>query len=194
MSGIRSHGVVVGVNESRGSGAALALAISEAALRGSAVDIITAWSVASRAGNPDDSPELARRSAQQVQDTAVALALSEVDARPVLYRQVVEGEAGEVLSQRREGCRVPRRRRSDEHRTARACRWAAWATTAFATRPAPSWSSPHRRPKQPRPGSLGADMNTHDTPSAGLIRELSQAECAALLRGHGRGAGRHLYP
>jgi nucleotide-binding universal stress UspA family protein len=98
MSGIRSQGVVVGVNESRGSGAALALAISEAALRGSTVDIITAWSVASRAGSPDDSPELARRSAQQVQDTAVALALSEVDARPVLYRQVVEGEAGEVLS------------------------------------------------------------------------------------------------
>jgi nucleotide-binding universal stress UspA family protein len=98
MSGIHSQGVVVGVNESRGSGAALTLAISEAALRGSAVDIITAWSVAGRGENHGGSPELARQSAQQVQDTAVALALSEVDARPVLYRQVVEGEAGEVLS------------------------------------------------------------------------------------------------
>jgi nucleotide-binding universal stress UspA family protein len=96
MPGISSHGVVVGVDDSRGSGAALAFAMSEAALRGSAVDIITAWSVS---GHDDgDSPEMARRGAQQIQDAAVALALSEVDARPVLYRQVVEGDAGAVLS------------------------------------------------------------------------------------------------
>jgi nucleotide-binding universal stress UspA family protein len=96
MPGIRSHGVVVGVDDSRGSGAALAFAMSEAALRGSAVDIITAWSVSGR--DDSDSPEMARRGAQHIQDAAVALALSEVDARPVLYRQVVEGDAGEVLS------------------------------------------------------------------------------------------------
>lgn len=94
MPGIHSQGVVVGVDDSSGSGAALAFAMSEAALRGSAVDIITAWSVA----GDGDSPEVARHEAQEVQDTAVALALSEVDARPVLYRQVIEGEAGDVLS------------------------------------------------------------------------------------------------
>ena len=97
MPGIRSHGVVVGVDDSRGSGAALAFAMSEAALRGSAVDIITAWSVSER-DDDGDSSEVARRGAQQIQDAAVALALSEVDARPVLYRQVVEGDAGHVLA------------------------------------------------------------------------------------------------
>jgi nucleotide-binding universal stress UspA family protein len=100
MTGIRGRGVVVGVDETPASRAALAFAMREAARRGSAVEVITAWSRQGMNGTPSSNGaiEPSRQRAQQIQDTAVALALREIDDRPVLSRQVVEGDAGEVLS------------------------------------------------------------------------------------------------
>lgn len=105
MTGIRAQRVVVAVvDETHESMAALAFAMREAALRGSSLDVITAWALAeedhSALGDGlrhDELPERARRRAQEVQDRAVALTLQEVDVRPLLYRQVLQGDAGEVL-------------------------------------------------------------------------------------------------
>ncbi|MGI8887424.1 MAG: universal stress protein [Nocardioidaceae bacterium] len=104
MTGSRAQRVVVGVDETSGSMAALAFAMREAALRGSSLDVITAWISAdedhSALGNDarhDELPERARRRAQNVQDRAVALTLQEVDVRPLLSRQVLGGDAGQVL-------------------------------------------------------------------------------------------------
>lgn len=99
MTDMNGRGVVVGVNETPASRAALGFAMREAARRGSAVQVITAWTwVAESNGAPCAGvAEQARERAQRIQDTAVALTLREVDARPVVSRQVVEGDAGEVL-------------------------------------------------------------------------------------------------
>ncbi len=99
MTGIRAQGVVVGVDETSGSRAALAFAMHEAARRGSAVEVITAWTWSRADGNGAGTAlsEQARQLAQQIQDKAVAQTLTEVDARPVVSRQVVEGDAGNVL-------------------------------------------------------------------------------------------------
>lgn len=104
MTGIRVQRVVVGVDATSASRAALGFAMHEAALRGSALDVVTTWSLIDENHNAlgdgsghDELPERGRRRAQQVQDRAVALALQEVDVRPLLSRQVLEGDAGEVL-------------------------------------------------------------------------------------------------
>jgi len=104
MTRIRAHRVVVGVDETPGSRAALTFAMCEAALRGSVLDVITAWTLTEEdhiAPGDDvcghEMPERARRRAQQIQDRAVALTLQDIDARPLLSRQVLEGDAGKVL-------------------------------------------------------------------------------------------------
>jgi len=104
MTGSRVQRVVVGVAETHESAAALAFAMRESALRGSALDVVTTWTLADgtlgASGDGvshDELPERARRRAQKVQDRAVALTLQELDVRPVLSRQVLEGDAGQVL-------------------------------------------------------------------------------------------------
>jgi nucleotide-binding universal stress UspA family protein len=101
---ISTRVVVVGVDDTQASRDALAFAMSEAAKRTSVLRVVTAYSVAGEghfaghAAVPDGAlSERARRHAQHVQDRAVALILQQVDARPVLSRQVVEGEPGKVL-------------------------------------------------------------------------------------------------
>jgi nucleotide-binding universal stress UspA family protein len=92
------HGLVVGVDESRGSKAALAFAMREAGRRGSGLQIVTVWRLHESATDMAvDRPEQARERAQEIQDVAVTAALSEVDARPVLMRTVASGDAGEIL-------------------------------------------------------------------------------------------------
>lgn len=104
MSSSRVQRVVVGVDETHASRAALAFAIRVASLRGSTVEVITAWTLTGE--NPSathdedhrvEAPEQARRLAQQIQDRAVALTLQEVHERPLLSRQVLQGDAGQVL-------------------------------------------------------------------------------------------------
>lgn len=105
MTGIRAQRLVVGVDDTHASRAALAFAMREAGLRGSALEVITAWTLADEGltapeediTGEDEVPESARRHAQQIQDRAVALTLQEVEARPLLSRQVIEGDAGQVL-------------------------------------------------------------------------------------------------
>lgn len=104
MTGIRAQRVVVRVDETYAGLAALAFAMREAALRGSALDVITTWcltdgdhSALGDGPGHDELPEQGRRRAQEVQDRAVGLTLQEVDVRPLLSRQVLQGDAGEVL-------------------------------------------------------------------------------------------------
>jgi nucleotide-binding universal stress UspA family protein len=95
---VHSHGLVVGVDESEGSVRALAFAMREASLRGTGLHIVTVWgSKQGAAGLAGHGPEQVRQRTQEIQDVAVATALGEIDARPVLMRSVVRGDAGEVL-------------------------------------------------------------------------------------------------
>ena len=90
--------LVVGVDGSQSSKHALAFAMREAGLRRSSLHVVTVWNARDKAtaAAPDDA-EQRRESAQHLQDAAVASALSEVEARPVLMRSVVSGDAGTVL-------------------------------------------------------------------------------------------------
>lgn len=91
--------IVVGVDDSHAAAAALRFAVREAFRRGSRLDVVTAWSYHPMGDLPivDDPREWARAAAQEIQDDAVAAAIAEVDTAPVLSRQVVEGDAGDVL-------------------------------------------------------------------------------------------------
>src|SRR6185436_19734341 len=89
------RGLVVGVNGTDSSRAALAFAMKEAAERGSPLEVVTAWSGRVEGGR--QAPESSRENAQLVQDRAVRRTLLETTVRPVLSRQVVEGAAGRVL-------------------------------------------------------------------------------------------------
>lgn len=73
----------------------------EATRRGSTLDVVTAWTSVLRGDAPgrNESREGARALAQQVQDLAVAAVLNGFGVSPVLSRQVVEGDAGDVLLQ-----------------------------------------------------------------------------------------------
>ena len=99
MSGLQKSGIVVGVDGTAASGAALAFALREGALRGSAVEVVTAWAFE---GPYDgilalDSVDQARRNAEQAQDAAVTAALATVAVPPLLSRTVVRGAAGPEL-------------------------------------------------------------------------------------------------
>jgi len=99
MSRSQEADIVVGVDESESSRAALVFALREAARRGSAVEVVTAWTFD---GGYDhlsgrEWAELPRVAAQRVQDEAVTAALATVPAPPLVSRTVIEGDAGPVL-------------------------------------------------------------------------------------------------
>jgi nucleotide-binding universal stress UspA family protein len=90
--------LVVGVDGSQASKHALTFAMREAGLRRSSLHVVTVWNARDTATPAArDDAEQRRESAQQLQDAAVASALSEVEARPVLVRSVVSGDVGTVL-------------------------------------------------------------------------------------------------
>jgi nucleotide-binding universal stress UspA family protein len=90
--------LVVGVDGSQDSKRALAFAMREAGLRRSSLHVVTVWIARDPAtGAAAEDAEQRRERAQRLQDAAVASALSEVEARPVLMRSVVSGDAGTVL-------------------------------------------------------------------------------------------------
>ncbi len=104
MTSRHPRGLVVGVDGTDGGSAALSFAMREAARRGSPLEVITVWTQPAEGpsdmadeGSAGGSSERTRRRAQHVQDRAVALTLQQVDARPTLTRQVVEGDVGQVL-------------------------------------------------------------------------------------------------
>jgi len=95
----RSAPIVVGVDDSASGKTALRFALREANRRGSALDVVTAWTfhTLADAPEPDDAREWTRANAQDVQDRAVADVISDFDVLPILSRQVVEGDPAQVL-------------------------------------------------------------------------------------------------
>lgn len=91
--------IVVGLNDTSASRAALRFALREAARRDSTVEVVTAWSWRSMSDlpEPDDPREWARAHAQAVQDAAVAAVLSDFEGSSRMSRQVIEGDAAQVL-------------------------------------------------------------------------------------------------
>jgi nucleotide-binding universal stress UspA family protein len=98
----QSTSVIVGVDGSPQSAAALSFALAEAARCGETVHVVTSWDLSPYAVGlllapvpplPPDAGEL-ERSAQQVQDDALAAAGT---VEVPLVRHVVEGGAGAVL-------------------------------------------------------------------------------------------------
>jgi nucleotide-binding universal stress UspA family protein len=93
--------VVVGVDGSEAGCRALRWALREAARRGSAVEVITAWSYPLRATAPmapATGDDLAA-AAKVAQDEAVAAELAALDVpAPTVSREVVEGDPVRVLA------------------------------------------------------------------------------------------------
>ncbi len=91
--------IVVGLNDTAASRAALSFAWREADRRGSALDVVTAWTRRTVTDLPGSSKsrEWTRAYAQEVQDTAVAAVLRGFEGASMMSRQVVEGEAAQVL-------------------------------------------------------------------------------------------------
>lgn len=91
--------IVIGLNDTAASRAALGFALQEAARRGSAVDVVTAWTwrPSSDLPAPDEARECGRAHAQSVQDAAVAAVLGELDGPPTMTRQIIEGDPPQVL-------------------------------------------------------------------------------------------------
>ena len=102
MQGTSRPVIAVGVDGSASSRAALEFAIREGVARGSAVEVVTVWSWSGPhepLGGPA-TPQEARERAQRAQDEAVAgvlRATSATPVSPVISRQVVQGDAGQVL-------------------------------------------------------------------------------------------------
>lgn len=98
MASIRPSVIVVGVDGTSTGQAALAFAMREAALRGSALEVVTTWQ-----WNPSyhstrgEQPADVRGRAQQAQDGAISATLAVTTAPPVISRHVLEGEPGPAL-------------------------------------------------------------------------------------------------
>ena len=89
--------IVVGVDETPASKAALMVAMREGSRRGGVIEVVTVWDSPPAAMSVPTSPEAARYSAQSIQDAAVAEALHDLAKPPLLSRQVVQGNPAEVL-------------------------------------------------------------------------------------------------
>jgi nucleotide-binding universal stress UspA family protein len=93
--------IVVGVDGTPASEAALVFALREGSRRGGAVEVVTAWVFPrpyEEVARPE-SIEQQRAHAEHTQDETVTSALHRVDGAPVVSRSVVQGAAGPVLLQ-----------------------------------------------------------------------------------------------
>jgi nucleotide-binding universal stress UspA family protein len=91
--------IVVGVDGTPASEAALVFALREGFRRGGAVEVVTAWALArpyEDVATPE-SIEQTRAQAEHTQDEMVTAALRRVAVPPVVSRSVVQGAAGPVL-------------------------------------------------------------------------------------------------
>lgn len=95
----RGSSVVVGVDGSPASRAALEFALREGVRRGSAVEVVTAWAFEGPYEGwlgPSTLAE-ARAAAERTQDTVVTAALDGADSPSVLSRRLVQAAAGPAL-------------------------------------------------------------------------------------------------
>jgi nucleotide-binding universal stress UspA family protein len=91
--------IVVGVDGTPASQAALVFALREGARRGGAVEVVTAWALPrpyEEVTGPESIEQL-RALAEQTQDETVTAALRRIDTSPVVSRSVVQGPPGPVL-------------------------------------------------------------------------------------------------
>jgi nucleotide-binding universal stress UspA family protein len=91
--------IVVGVDGTPASEAALIFALREGARRGGAVEVVTAWSWPRQFDQAAaaEPVEQLRTHAELTQDEIVTAALKRIDAQPVVSRSVVQGAPGPVL-------------------------------------------------------------------------------------------------
>lgn len=97
--------IVVGVDGSSGSAAALDFALAEGHSRGLVVELVTAWlSNPERVGPAFNDPvEAGRALARALQEHALGAAYVRTSVRPVVSRLVVHDHPGRVLAARSEG-------------------------------------------------------------------------------------------
>lgn len=101
MDGTRAPAIVVGVDGTPASKAALDFAMHEGVIRGCAVEVITVWGWSGpheSLSGPGTATE-ARERAQRRQNEVVAEALASVGNPPVVSRQVLHGDPGDRLLQ-----------------------------------------------------------------------------------------------
>ena len=98
MASMRPSVIVVGVDGTSTGQAALIFSMREAAMRGSALEVVTAWTWdAARHPVLVAQPTAVRERAEQAQEAAISAALASTTAPPVISRHVVQGEAGPAL-------------------------------------------------------------------------------------------------
>lgn len=90
--------VVVGVDGTEAGKEALRVGLSEATLRGCAVEVVTCWQPTTWYGSvTGELPEDVLKRAQDAQEEAVSTVLAQTSDRPVISRRVIEGPAGPTL-------------------------------------------------------------------------------------------------
>jgi len=100
----RTPTIVVGVDETAGSRAALRFAVEEALSRGAVVDVLSAWIWQSpyEGFTAPAGSEESERETEQMQDALVREVLAEFERTPELRRTIVNAYAGEALVERAE--------------------------------------------------------------------------------------------
>jgi nucleotide-binding universal stress UspA family protein len=89
--------IVVGIDGSSESRAALRFVLNEGNLRGSGVEVVTAWEPSSMPDPVGVSVDAWREDAQRIQDKQMTSVLAEYGRAPVVSRRIVLGGAGPVL-------------------------------------------------------------------------------------------------
>jgi nucleotide-binding universal stress UspA family protein len=98
-AGDREATIVVGVDGSDASRAALVFALREATRRGATVKVVTAWETPECYGLLTPAPgfDVCREDAQAIQSAQMTAALADVDEPPSVSRHIVHGSAGAAL-------------------------------------------------------------------------------------------------